>query len=120
MVTVQQVAGEMFADEGEHEYDATRRLSDKILSAFNHAYGAGRREIAQRLRQVLADHEAAFGDGAEKRGSYDPLGQADLWVRFIEARDRYKQVCDSRRSDRAAADEALEAMKEAYRRWSCA
>ena len=98
--------------------ELTRRLSDKILSAFNHAYAIGEIEIARRLRDVLAKNEVCNALAAELRDQHDPLGMADLWVEFVETRNRYKWVCDHHRSEPGAAEEALEAMKEAYRRWS--
>ena len=99
-------------------HEITRRLSDKILTAFNHAYSIGENEIADKLRDVLACNEKNSRVEVEQRGKFDPIGQADLWVEFIEARNRYKKVSDHRKPRREATDTALEAMKDAYRRWS--
>ena len=48
-----------------------RRLSDKILAAFNHAYAVGEIEIASRLREVLArlDNDQAEGEGQRRDGT---------------------------------------------------
>ena len=101
-------------------HEITRRLSDKILTAFNHAYSIGEKEIADRLRDVLAYNEEKSRVEVEQRGNFDPIGQADLWVAFIEARNRYKKVSNQGKSRRDLTDTALEAMKDAYRRWSAA
>ena len=100
--------------------EITRRLSDKILTAFNHAYAIGETEIADKLRDVLAVNEKSGRVDEEQRGHFDPLGQAELWVEFVEARNRYKKVSDRRGPRPGAADQALETMKDAYRRWSAA
>ncbi len=104
--------------DGEDRAEITRRLSDKILSAFSHAYAVGEIEIANRLREVLEMNECAKAGSPEMRAGCDPLGQAKNWVLFVEARNKYKWVCENKRSQAGADDEALEMMKEAYRRWS--
>ena len=101
-------------------HEVTRRLSDKILTAFNHAYSIGEKDIADKLRDVLAYNEEKCQVEVEQRGKFDPIGQANLWVEFIEARNRYKKVSDQGSSRREATETALEAMKDAYRRWSAA
>ena len=108
-------------DRSAPRHEITRRLSDKILTAFNHAYAIGETEIADKLRDVLDCNEKNNRVEVEQRGRFDPIGQADLWVEFVEARNLYKKVCDDdRKPKRGAADKALEAMKDAYQRWSVA
>ena len=97
---------------------ATRRLSDKILSAFSHAYAVGEVDIARQLRAALAANEATYSVPREQRQGYNPLGQADLWVAFVEARNDFKRVRESAAGDADAVAVALDAMKDAYRRWS--
>ena len=100
------------------EPDHSRRLGDKILAAFNHAYATGEIEIARSLRQALIDCEAAArGAGAERRES-SLLRHADLWVGFVEARNSYNRVVANADISPESLQEALLAMKEAYRRWS--
>jgi hypothetical protein len=102
-----------------------RRLTDKILAAFNHAYAVGDVEVARRLHTVLAlaeDHErgrlpATRGAGAERR-SGGAVDQADLWVAYVEARNGYQALCQAGGADSAEARAAIEAMKRAYQRWS--
>ena len=96
----------------------TRRLSDKILSAFNHAYAAGEKEIADLLHQVLEVHENMNQDLRDRRSSLGALAQAEMWVSFVEARNRYKGLSEGKKSDDNAAASALEVMKDAYQRWS--
>jgi hypothetical protein len=92
--------------------EAMKRLTDKVLAAFNHAYAIGETSIAERLRELLASVAAM------DRQSGDPLAQADAWVEFVKARNQYRWICENRRDDPAGATAALSAMKDAYRRWS--
>lgn len=98
--------------------DIRRRLSDKILAAFNHAYSVGEFEIAKQLRAVLANNENQPSPYKEMRKGYDPLGEADLWVSFVNMRNTYRQASEGEAANPDAVAEALEAMKEAYRQWS--
>ena len=95
----------------------SRRLSDKVLAAFNHAYAVGERDVARQLRAILEEVEKrvkAFGikrrDGA--------IHDADSWSRFVDARDRYRVVCNDPRFAPEEVGEALEEMKESFRIWS--
>lgn len=93
-----------------------RRLTDILLAAFNHAYAVGERDIADKLRDMLEELDGRRYNGTERRRS-DALSQAELWVAFVEARDRYRKLCDEK-PDHTKTLSALEAMKESYRRWS--
>ena len=63
-----------------------RRLSDKILAAFNHAYAMGEIEIASGIREVLARLDSDVPEGPEqRRDGAIALCQADLWIEFVEA-----------------------------------
>ncbi|NNG05020.1 MAG: hypothetical protein HKM95_13105 [Inquilinus sp.] len=95
----------------------SRRLTDNLLSAFNHAYAVGERDIAERLRAMLEEVERRRHNGSEKRGRSCALGRADLWVAFVDARDQYRVLCDAR-PESGKTQSALAAMKETYRRWS--
>lgn len=97
---------------------ATRRLSDKILAAFNHAYAVGEFEVANMLRSALIAGEAKGGALPDKRHGQDPLHQADLWVAFVEARNDYRGLCDSDDGNATNVETALASLKDAYRRWS--
>lgn len=117
--TIDDVAG--FSQYGMPGFD--RRLTDKILAAFNHAYAAGDLEVARRLHAALAiaaDHEQRREraiDGAERRGA-DAVDQAGLWVAYVEARNSYQTACQSGGEGTDETRACFDAMKRAYRRWS--
>ena len=52
-------------DLGTPEYD--RRLTDKLLAAFNYAYAIGAKEIASRLRSILVDVDDAERAAFDRR-----------------------------------------------------
>lgn len=96
-----------------------RRLSDKLLAAFNHAYAIGQRGTADRLRDLLGDmEERRLADGGNQRCGPSALAQADLWVEYVKARDDYRRTSEADPSDQARREQAVAAMKVAYRRWS--
>ena len=99
--------GPLSKDLGEASYG--RRLSDKILAAFNHAYAQDRRDIADQLLQSL--NLCRDLEGAERVSG--ALEQARLWMFFVQARDRYIEAVEN---GEAVAD-AEQAMKEAYAAW---
>ena len=94
-----------------------RPYHDILLAGFNHAYAVGERDIADRLRDLLMELEGRRYNGGENRRRSDALSQADLWVAFVEARDRYRKLCD-KKPDHTKTLSALETMKESYRLWS--
>jgi hypothetical protein len=102
-------------DLGMPEYD--RRLTDKLLAAFDHAYAIGAHEIAARLRSILADVDEAERAAHDRRRD-TALVPADLWVAFVEARGAYDRIVVDKSAGERAVESALENMKEAYRRWS--
>ncbi|MFT5540542.1 MAG: hypothetical protein ACI82H_002075 [Alphaproteobacteria bacterium] len=100
---------------GDTGYD--RRLSDKILMAFNHAYASGAVKAANHLKAVLADVDSAERAEHERRNS-SAIAQADLWVAFVKACNGYNDLSSCRDAAPAKLAAALEQMKEAYRNWS--
>ena len=94
-----------------------RRLSDKILAAFNHAYATGAHKVADRLRHVLMDVEGAELRKHERR-SASAVSQADLWVSFIRARNGYNELVARSDAPPDKVESALETMKDAYRVWA--
>jgi hypothetical protein len=94
-----------------------RRLTDILLAGFNHAYAVGERDIAEQLRGLLQELEGRRYNGGSDRRRSDAINQAELWVAFVEARDRYRELCD-KKPDHTKTLSALEAMKESYRLWS--
>ena len=97
--------------------DVRRRLSDKILAAFSHAYSVGEFEIAKQLKATLVNNEKQADPYKEMRKFYDPLAEAELWIGFVNSRNDYRTACD-KKNDPNAVSEALEAMTDAYRLWS--
>ena len=97
----------------------SRRLSDKVLAAFNHAYAVGEIDVATRLREILAklEHERVLAHG-NRQASTVSLSHADLWVSFVEARNDYRMACDDDALESDAVTQYLDQMKDAYQRWS--
>ena len=109
------VVGAMVSETfGAPSYD--RRLTDKILAAFNHAYATGAVKTATHLKAVLAEVEVQERTKFTRRNS-SAVGQADLWMAFVEARNRYNALSEGGDAP-AQAEAALAAMKDAYRAWS--
>jgi hypothetical protein len=100
---------------GKPQYD--RRLSDKILAAFNHAYATGAHKVAERLRNVLVDVECVERQRNDRR-SASAVSQADLWVSFIRARNGYNELLGQGDAPPEKVASALETMKDAYRVWA--
>ena len=72
------------------KYD--RRLSDKILAAFAHAYEAGERGVAERLRRALEEAEQSAAAAHPERRASTALISADLLIDFVDARNAYKNA----------------------------
>lgn len=103
---------ELVGDSGSPAY--SRRLSDKILAAFTHAYSLGRHDIADTLLAALK--LCSRQDGEDRSGA--ALAQAEAWMVFIQARNRYNQARTSEGASSSAARAALGEMKAAHRAWS--
>lgn len=109
-------AAELAVEVGVPEYN--RRLTDKILDAFTHAYSIGETDVAKRLRAILVEvEEQGMRRYPGQRGS-EAAEQADDWIRFVEARDTYRRIAQSSRAEPDQISVALEQMKEAYKHWS--
>jgi hypothetical protein len=97
----------------------SRRLSDKVLAAFNHAYAVGEIDVAAQLREILAklerDRVVAY---SERKATPVSLSHADLWVEFVEARNDYRMACEDNSLDAEGVARFLDKMKDAYQRWS--
>jgi hypothetical protein len=98
--------------------DHLRRLSHKILAAFNHAYACGETEIAARLRGALVEAERQGRRDRPERRVSTALREASLWVAYVQARNRYLALVEGKSSTPSAQALALEAMQRAYQRWS--
>ena len=97
---------------------AGRRLTDRILEAFNHAYGLGAKEVAKALLNALECAETGGRDCRIERRVGNSLMQADLWVAFVDARDAYNRIAADEAPDSESVSRALSRMKTAYMHWS--
>ncbi|HEY5597469.1 MAG TPA: hypothetical protein VIK47_01580 [Kiloniellales bacterium] len=107
---------EIFLSIGQPPRD--RRLTDKILGAFNHAYASGEIGVAAALRRALEEAELGPGYNVPERRTSIALVQADLWVEFVEARKAYGRATERQQPDPAEIEESRRDMIDAYRRWS--
>ncbi len=96
-----------------------RRLSDKILAAFSHAYGEGALAVAALLRRALEEAERESDGALPERRAGDALTQAELWVEFVEARDAFRRVFEAEAPGPGTLEDARAEMLEAYKAWSC-
>lgn len=94
--------------------DYNRRLSDKVLNAFNHACAAGRQDVAEHLERALNICVTEEADGR----NITAMDKAGLWRLFVETRDRYRDIRNEFEADAPQVQEALNAMKESYMAWS--
>ncbi len=107
---------EMYVGAGAPGY--SRRLTDKILAAFSHAYSIGETDLAERLKEILIGaEEREMSPGAGRRGGR-PVEQAASWVEFVEARNRYREAKEKNGEEAAPTAAAFDEMKASYRRWS--
>jgi hypothetical protein len=97
----------------------TRRLSDKVLTAFNHASATGEFDVPLKsfvtIWQVTEPKRPGWRQAI---GGYDAVVQADLWMDFVKLRDTYKVLCEKKAAKASDLATAQEAMKSAYRAWS--
>lgn len=111
-----ETSAEMFFAGGAPSH--SRRLTDKILAAFSHAYSIGELQIAEKLKELLAGTEERENGLGPGRRHGRAVEQAELWVAFVENRNHYREVKEATDNDSAETATAFEEMKEAYRRWS--
>ena len=95
-----------------------RRLSDKILAAFGHAYAEGALGVAAVLRRALEEAEGTLHDAPAERRAGGALVQADLWVAFVDSRDAFRRASAAQTPDPEALEQARAEMMDAYKRWS--
>ena len=106
----------MFVDSGVPGY--SRRLTDKILAAFSHAYSIGEIDLAEQLKEILVGAEdRETNPGSSRRGGR-AVAQAASWVDFVEARNRYREAKEENGEEAARTTDAFDEMKKSYRRWS--
>ena len=91
-----------------------RRLADKILNAYNQAIALGHDDVSDLLIRAL---NAAIGHDQDNRNQ-GALLKADLWQRFVTARNDYRKARDNNQQQAPEVLAALDAMKNAYTAWS--
>ena len=108
----------------EHETGALRydrRLGDKLLAAFNHAYAEGETEVAGGLREILIRIEARAGKeqrrAAPERRTLGAVRQTDLWAAFVDARNAYRTLREGGGNDSGDLREARKTMTQVYEKW---
>lgn len=107
--------GDGFVDAGLPRY--SRRLTDKILAAFNHAYSMGELDIARSLWECLVAAEKIGVQQYPRRRPNQALDLAGEWVAFVDARDRYRDLNRADETDPGDAAEAFRTMREAHKAW---
>lgn len=107
-------ASEFFIDAGVPRYN--RRLTDKILAAFNHAYAMGEMDLARNLWECLVAAEK-LGQQYQRRRPNQALDLAAEWVAFVDARDRYREVSRTPQTAAEEASDAFRSMRDAYQSW---
>lgn len=110
-------ASEFFIDAGVPRYN--RRLTDKILAAFNHAYAMGEMDLARNLWECLVAAEKLGQISHSRRRPNQALDLAAEWVAFVDARDRYREVSRTPQTQTPAEDasDAFRNMRDAYQSW---
>ncbi len=107
-------ASEFFIDAGVPRYN--RRLTDKILAAFNHAYAMGEMDLARSLWECLVAAEK-LGQQYHRRRPNQALDLAAEWVAFVDARDRYREVSRTPQAAGEDPSDAFRTMRDAYQSW---
>jgi hypothetical protein len=110
------VESEIVVSIGTPKHD--RRLSDKILAAFSHAYAEGAPAVAAVLRRALEEAERDIEATGPRRRLGGALAQADLWMEFVEARDQFRRASDAAAPDPEELERSRAEMMDAYKRWS--
>jgi hypothetical protein len=95
-----------------------RRLSDKILAAFSHATAEGAPAVAALLHRALEEAERDLDGAGNQRRRGGALVQADLWVEFVDARDRFRRDFYAEAPDPMDVERSRVEMMDAYKRWS--
>ena len=120
--------GERTCDQryGKSQFD--RRLSDKVLSAYNHAYAADEVELANKLRVLLEEAESREISHCERPGASvldmpirrnsNAVRQARLWTQFVDARQGYISLSIRANSSVEQVKAAYDGMRTSYARWT--
>jgi hypothetical protein len=69
-----------------------RRLSDKILAAFTHAYVLDEVELASTLYACLVSAEEITEAEDKDRADNQALGLAQYWIKLVDSKRRYEAI----------------------------
>lgn len=108
-------ANDILIDAGVPKY--SRRLNDKILAAFNHAYADGEDDLARELWTILIKAEKIAARKYSRRRPNQALESAAMWVAFVDARNAYSRLAEDESAPEREAADAFRAMKKAYLDW---
>ena len=113
---------------GKPKFD--RRLSDKILSAYNHAYAADEVELANKLRVLLEEADSKEIAHCERNGASvldipirrnsNAVHKARLWSQFVDARQGYISMSIRENTSTDQIKIAFDGMRASYARWAVA
>lgn len=105
-----------------------RRLSDKILAAYNHAYAIGELELADRIWNLLKRTEEKEANdfarwnakrfGTRRQRTSSALHQAALWKEYVDCRTKYQTITLRPEITAESAEEAKVALKHSYAMWT--
>lgn len=96
----------------------SRRITDKVLAAFNHAYVLEEIELAQKLWEALVLAEEVSLRQHSRRRPNQAIELAERWVELVDARSRYQKLSkDPVTAATPEAEEAYADMRIAYRAW---
>ena len=111
---------------GKPQFD--RRLSDKILAAYNHAYVADEAELANKLRVLLEEAEDKEISHCERPGASvldmpirrnsNAVQKARLWTQFVDARQGYISLSIRANSSAKQVKSAFDGMRTSFARWT--
>ena len=119
------MASELFSDSsnntsmlelGQPRY--SRRITDKVLAAFNHAYVLEEIELAQKLWEALVLAEEVSLRQHSRRRPNQAIELAERWVELVDSRSKYQKLSkDPALAASPEAEEAYADMRMAYRAW---
>lgn len=110
------VSGTSLLELGQPRY--SRRITDKVLAAFNHAYVLDELDLAQKLWEALVLAEEASLRQNSRRRPNQAIELAEKWVALVDARRTYQDMAkDPAIASSPEAEEAYAQMRAAYRAW---
>ena len=96
-------------------YPYSRRLTDKVLGAFTHAYALGVQEVSDNLLSMLNEAHGESTGPVPRR--HHPANQASLWVSFVDARRDYESLLNASNADPVELEQARNRMVGIFKHW---